>query len=71
MENSPVKWFFLLSLSLMIIFRVVSKLDFMPEIISGFDSNKILKIVFLGIFVFLTFIIYRKYSKKTEDNSVK
>ncbi|SDZ60098.1 MULTISPECIES: hypothetical protein, partial [Rhodonellum] len=64
MENSPVKWFFLLSLSLMIIFRVVSKLDIMPEIISGFDSNKILKVIFLGVFIFFTFIIYRKYSKK-------
>lgn len=64
MENAPVKWFLLLSLSLMIIFRVVSKLDILPEIITGFDSNKILKVLFLGIFVFLTYILYGNYSKK-------
>jgi hypothetical protein len=67
MENAPVKWFLLLSLSLMIIFRVVSKLDILPEFTTGFDSNKILKVLFLVIFVFLTYILYENYSRKNKE----
>ncbi|SFG05320.1 hypothetical protein SAMN04487988_101225 [Algoriphagus hitonicola] len=62
--NGKVKILFLAGLGLMLFFRIVDRLPFIPESIGGFDTSKILKIIMGLIFIGIAFWTYKK-SKKT------
>ncbi len=60
MFKSKVQQLFILGLGLMLLFRIISKIPFIPEQIIGFDTTKLLKIVIGLSFILISFLIYRK-----------
>lgn len=63
--NGKVKVLFLTGLGLMLLFRIVDRLPFLPDSIGGFDTSKILKIIIGLIFIGIAFWTYKKSKKST------
>ncbi|SDC52303.1 hypothetical protein SAMN04488104_100179 [Algoriphagus faecimaris] len=65
MVNNRVKILFLAGLGLMLFYRILDRLPFIPETIFSFDTSKILKIIAGLIFIFIAFWTYRKSKKSS------
>ena len=64
--NSRINVLFLIGMGLMFLFRIVTKIPGLPEsIFLGFDTPKLLKILFGLTFIIASLIIYRKPQKST------
>ena len=63
--NSRINVLFLIGMGLMFLFRIVTKIPGIPESIFGFDTPKLLKILFGLTFIIASLIIYRKPQKST------
>ena len=60
MFEKPSKVLFITGLSLMLVYRLVSKLPFLPEEIWGIGSSKVLKLIAGLVFIILAFLAYKK-----------
>ncbi|AMQ56333.1 hypothetical protein AO498_07885 [Algoriphagus sanaruensis] len=60
MIQSKAQLLFILGLGLMLLFRIFTKIPFLPEEIAGFSTTKLLKLIFGLVFISSGFLIYRK-----------
>lgn len=60
MNKSKAQQLFILGLGLMLLFRILSRLPFLPDHTVGFDTTKLLKIIIGLSFILISFLIYRK-----------
>ncbi|MGY6557765.1 MAG: hypothetical protein ACXIT9_00615 [Nitritalea sp.] len=63
MPQRRAQFLFLLGLGLMISYRLLVKLPFLPEQLIGFDTPKLLKILIGLLFISLTLAHYKKSFK--------
>lgn len=60
MNKSKAQQLFILGLGLMLLFRILANIPFIPEDVAGFDTAKLLKIIIGLSFILISFLIYRK-----------
>ncbi|EIM78482.1 hypothetical protein A3SI_02958 [Nitritalea halalkaliphila LW7] len=63
MAQRRAQYLFLLGLGLMLSYRMLVKLPFLPDQLLGFDTPKLLKILIGMLFISLTLAHYRKSFK--------
>ncbi len=63
--KSRINVLFLIGMGLMFLFRIVTKIPGLPELIFGFDTPKLMKILFGLTFIIASLLIYRKPQKST------
>ncbi|MFN3999240.1 hypothetical protein [Algoriphagus sp.] len=63
--KSRINILFLMGMGLMFFFRILTKIPGLPETVFGFDTPKLMKIIFGLTFIIASIIIYRKPQKST------